>query len=72
MAITRVLVAVFKTTGKIKVYGSLPAFISENQAFKDKVDKINYRISRLKTHYEDEKIKLYKKEVKRGKRQKKL
>jgi hypothetical protein len=71
MAELRVIVVVFKKSGNIKLYGSLPAFMDEYEEYTHLEDTINYRLSRLKTLYEDDLIKLYRKKVKRGKRSKK-
>jgi hypothetical protein len=59
----KVVVVIYKKKGNIKVYGSLPAFFNEHESYKEKEDKINYRITRLKTTFEDDFVKISRKVV---------
>ena len=68
----RVVTVIYKKKGNLKVYGSLEPFFLENESYRQKEDKINYRLSRLRKSFEDEFVKISRKEVIRGKRNKKL
>ena len=59
----RVIIKQTKRTGKLKVYTSLESYYEENESYREKHDAIEYRLSRKKTFYEDDDIKLYRIEV---------
>lgn len=59
----RVIIKQVKKSGKLKVYSSPESFNEEHENYRDKQDAIEYYLSRKKTFYEDENIKLFRFQV---------